>query len=65
VTIPSELPVVELPGVNVPVAPVGNPDTLKPTLPANPPDGVTFTASEPPCPATTLSVGVAVDKLKD
>ena len=37
-----ELPeVVTVPGVNVPVAPAGNPETLKVTVPVYPPEGVT------------------------
>ena len=37
-----ELPeVVTLVGVKVPVAPAGNPETLKVTVPVYPPDGVT------------------------
>jgi ABC-type enterobactin transport system permease subunit len=30
-------------GLNVPVAPLGNPLTLNPTVPVNPPEGVTVT----------------------
>ena len=42
VTARVELPdVVTLAGVNVPVAPAGNPETLKETVPVYPPEGVT------------------------
>jgi hypothetical protein len=42
VTARVELPeVVTLAGVNVPVAPAGNPETLKLTVPVYPPEGVT------------------------
>ena len=41
-------------GLNEPFAPVGRPLTLRPAAPLNPPDGVSVTAYDVPCPAVTV-----------
>jgi hypothetical protein len=54
-------------GAKLQVTPAGNPEHASVTVPLNPPDGVTFTATSPDCPraivstvgdAATLSAGV-------
>lgn len=47
-------------GLKAPVAPPGNPLTLKLTAPVKPPDGVTVAVYEAPAPAVTVcELGVA------
>ena len=41
-------------GVNVALAPVGNPTTFKPTFPVNPPEDATVTVYVVPLPCLTL-----------